>query len=66
VTQPGSAKKQASRLAGVYKPRGAKKFPTCAQKRLPKAGPPKRAHQKPPRTGAEKAAANNNAGRRRS
>jgi len=54
-------------LAGVYKPRGAKKFPTCAQKRLPKAGPPKRAHQKLPKARAEKAAAaNNNAGRRRS
>ena len=40
MTQPGSAKKQASRLACVYKPRGAKKFPTCAQKRprLPPRG----------------------------
>jgi len=35
VTQPGSVKKQAARLAGVYKPGGAKKFPTCAQKRPP-------------------------------
>ncbi|ERH17323.1 hypothetical protein HMPREF1978_00638 [Actinomyces graevenitzii F0530] len=41
-------------MAGVYKPRGAKKFPTCAQKRLPKARVTKAA------------AANNNAGRRRS
>ena len=40
MTQPGSAKKQPPRLAGVYKPRGAKKFPTCAQKRprLPPRG----------------------------